>query len=151
MVKTESVPCTTETGVVPLGHLRWVSSPPLRTSTLTIRQSAIGTGLNVIAICDHKLRFSYMAVAGTGRTNDNRAILQLHELLDWIDKLPPTMFPHWGQSLLSNKQYVGAIHWSTKNKAIQASVQLLPLSTPHPDRNGVRSDDYQVAHLSSYN
>jgi hypothetical protein len=49
-------------------------------------------GLNVIAICDHKLRFSYMAVAGTGRINDNRAVRQLHELLDWIDKLPPQYF-----------------------------------------------------------
>jgi hypothetical protein len=43
VVKTESVPCSTEKGVVPIDHLRWISSPPLCTSTLTIRQSAIVT------------------------------------------------------------------------------------------------------------
>jgi DDE superfamily endonuclease len=49
-------------------------------------------GLNVIAVCDHRLRFTFMAVAGTGRTNDNRALRHLHELLNWIDNLPPQYF-----------------------------------------------------------
>jgi hypothetical protein len=37
-------------------------------------------GLNIIAVCDHLLRFSYMAVAGTGRTNDNRSVRKLQRL-----------------------------------------------------------------------
>jgi hypothetical protein len=49
-------------------------------------------GINVIAACDHRLRFIYMSVAATGRTNDNRSIRRLEELQDWIDNLPPQYF-----------------------------------------------------------
>jgi hypothetical protein len=49
-------------------------------------------GLNVIAACDHLLRFTYMAVAGTGRTNDNRSLRRLQQLRHWIDNLPPQYF-----------------------------------------------------------
>jgi hypothetical protein len=49
-------------------------------------------GLNVIAACDHRLRFTYMSVAAPGRTNDNRSIRRLEELQDWIDDLPSQYF-----------------------------------------------------------
>jgi DDE superfamily endonuclease len=45
-------------------------------------------GLNVLAMCDSRLCFTYMSIAGTGRTNDNRAIQRLERLQKWMDDLP---------------------------------------------------------------
>ena len=45
-------------------------------------------GLNVQAMCDSKLRFTYFAVAAAGKTNDNRAFGRCTDLLDWIHSLP---------------------------------------------------------------
>ena len=49
-------------------------------------------GLNVIAICDSRLRFTYTSIAGTGRTGDSRAILRLDRLRQWLDGLPEEYF-----------------------------------------------------------
>jgi DDE superfamily endonuclease len=39
-------------------------------------------------MCDSRLCFTYMSIAGTGRTNDNRAIQRLERLQKWMDDLP---------------------------------------------------------------
>jgi DDE superfamily endonuclease len=49
-------------------------------------------GLNAMAVCDSRLRFTYFAVAGTGRTNDNRALFRLGRLQQWMDELPVDYF-----------------------------------------------------------
>jgi hypothetical protein len=49
-------------------------------------------GLNVQAMCDSKLRFTYFAVAAAGKTNDNRAFSRCQDLKEWIDTLPEGYF-----------------------------------------------------------
>jgi hypothetical protein len=49
-------------------------------------------GLNVQAICDPDLLFLYIAVAGPGKINNNRAFSCLCELHNWIQSLPPWCF-----------------------------------------------------------
>lgn len=49
-------------------------------------------GLNVQAICDHKLRFLYFAVAAPGLTNDARALNKCIHLCRWLDGLQGTPF-----------------------------------------------------------
>lgn len=49
-------------------------------------------GLNIQAICDHKLRFIYFAVAAPGQTNDARAILKCVKLCRWVYNLQNTPY-----------------------------------------------------------
>ena len=49
-------------------------------------------GLNILAMCDSRLRFIYQAVAGPGRSNDNRSMLRLPRLLEWLLNLPVGFF-----------------------------------------------------------
>ena len=46
-------------------------------------------GLNVQAMCDPNLLFTYIAVAGPGKINDNRAFSRLRDLQNWMQSLPP--------------------------------------------------------------
>jgi hypothetical protein len=41
-------------------------------------------GLNVQAMCDYKLRFQYIAVAGPGKKNDIQAIRRCIQFLNWV-------------------------------------------------------------------
>ena len=43
-------------------------------------------GLNVQAICDHRLRFIYFSVAAPGKTGDARAFNKCVKLNKWVDK-----------------------------------------------------------------
>lgn len=43
-------------------------------------------GLNIQAICDHKLRFIYFAVAAPGKTGDSRALMKCVKLKRWMDQ-----------------------------------------------------------------
>jgi hypothetical protein len=49
-------------------------------------------GLNVQAMVDSRLRFTYVAVAAPGKTNDNRAIRRLQQLSRWVRNLPKGYF-----------------------------------------------------------
>ena len=49
-------------------------------------------GLNVQAMCDPNLLFTYIAVAGPGKINDNRAFSHLRDLQNWMQSLPPWCF-----------------------------------------------------------
>ena len=49
-------------------------------------------GLNVQAMCDPDLLFTYIAVAGPGKINDSRAFSRLRELQNWMQSLPPWCF-----------------------------------------------------------
>ena len=49
-------------------------------------------GINVQAVCDANLKFTYVAVAATGGTNDERAFRKLHKLKEWIASLPNGFF-----------------------------------------------------------
>ena len=49
-------------------------------------------GLNVQAMCDANLRFSYISVAASGGTNDCRAFRKLFYLKDWLSNLPDGFF-----------------------------------------------------------
>jgi hypothetical protein len=49
-------------------------------------------GLNVQAACDANLIFVYCAVAGPGRTNDQRAFRRLTKLNAWFNSLPARFF-----------------------------------------------------------
>ena len=43
-------------------------------------------GLNIQAVCDHKLRFIYFGVAAPGKTGDSRALNKCVHLCQWMEK-----------------------------------------------------------------
>ncbi len=49
-------------------------------------------GLNIQAMCDSQLRFTYFAVAAAGKTNDNRAFGRCMDLMEWRHCLPDAYF-----------------------------------------------------------
>jgi DDE superfamily endonuclease len=49
-------------------------------------------GINVQALCDHKLRFRYVCVAAPGKTNDNKAFYQCTGIQTWLQALPTQYF-----------------------------------------------------------
>jgi hypothetical protein len=81
-----------------------------------------------------------MDVSGTSRTNDNRVVRQLHEVLDRIDNWSPQCFLTGDNDFCLTKKML--IPFSDPERT-----QLRHLSTPSPDRDGVRSADYQVAYI----
>ena len=44
-------------------------------------------GINVQAMCDVNLRFTYLSVCASGGTGDARAFRKLHGLIDWLESL----------------------------------------------------------------
>ena len=44
-------------------------------------------GINVQAMCDVNLRFTYLSVCASGGTGDARAFRKLHGLINWLESL----------------------------------------------------------------
>ena len=49
-------------------------------------------GLNVQAVCDAKLRFTYIGIRGAGRTSDSKIFSQCTKLREWLASIPDDYF-----------------------------------------------------------
>ncbi len=49
-------------------------------------------GLNVQAICDERLRFTYIGIMGAGQTNDSKAFSRWSTLRKWLQSIPDEFY-----------------------------------------------------------